>query len=94
MSHLRVKTTYVEPGAWGSSETKTLYCHHNLSCDVVVFYNEDGNVASMAFEEWERGKDLWDAMNKLWFPFEDEWGGKLKEGVEYYFTAPWEERGA
>lgn len=90
MSHLRVKTTYESEGGYGSTETHTLYCHHNLSCDFTTFYTEDGEVASMSFGEWSSGKDLWDAMIKLYSPFKDEWGGELKDGVEYYFVAPWE----
>lgn len=77
-------------GAYGSAETKTLYCHHNHSCDCVTFYNEDGSVTSMAFHEWESGNDLWDAMQRLWFPFKDKWGEELKDKVEYYYKAPWE----
>jgi len=29
-------------------------------------------------------------MQRLWYPFEDKWGGALKEGVEYYYIPPWE----
>lgn len=92
MSHTRVKTTYGEQASWGSTETKELYCHHNHSCDCTVFYNKDGSVASMSFNEWESGNDLWDAMNRLYYPFKDKWGEELKDGVEYYYTAPWEEK--
>lgn len=39
----------------------------------------------MCFGEWETGNDLWDAMNKLWFPYKGEWGrSELKDGVEFY----------
>lgn len=84
MSHLRVKTTYSSQGAYESTETKTLYCHHNLSADTITFYDEKGDVMHMSFHEWIPGEDLWDAMTTLRFPFSDEWGGELKEGVEYY----------
>ena len=77
-------------GSYGATDKKELYCHHNLSGDCVTFYEKDGSVASMAFEEWENDNDLWDAMNRLWYPFKGEWGRELKEGVEYYFVAPWE----
>lgn len=90
MSHTRVKTTYSVMGAYGSTETQTLYCHHNHSCDITTFYNEDGSVATMCFEDWYKGNDLWDAMNRLWYPFKDTWGGELKDKVEYYRQAPWE----
>lgn len=92
MSHTRVKTTYSVQGAFGSTETMELYCHHNHSSDTTVFYWKDGAVVNMVFEDWDSGNDLWDAMNRLWFPFESEWNGKLKENVEYYGVAPWEEK--
>lgn len=85
MSHTRVKTTYSTEGAYGSTEEHTLYCHHNHSCDVVVFYDDKGEVHDMVFESWETGNSLWDAMNRLWFPFKEKWNGELKEKVEYYF---------
>jgi len=90
MSHTRVKTTYSVEGAYGATEKAELYCHHNHSCDVVIYYNKDGSVADMSFAEWVTGDDLWDAMHRLWFPFKGEWGKELKDGVEYYFKAPWE----
>ena len=45
----------------------------------------------MAFCEWSTGKDLWDAMVRLWSPFKDKWHGELKEGVEYAMASEWEE---
>jgi hypothetical protein len=85
MSHTRVKTKYSVMGNYGSTETEVLYCHHNHTADHVTFYATDGDVQSMSFGEWETGNDLWDAMNRLWFPFKDKWGGELKDGVEYYY---------
>tara|TARA_R110000787_G_C13390778_1_gene442632 strand:+ start:755 stop:1036 length:282 start_codon:yes stop_codon:yes gene_type:complete len=90
MSHTRVKTTYGVEGAYASTEVVSLYCHHNHSSDFVTFYWENGEVVNMVFQEWESGNDLWDAMNRLWFPFKGEWGKELKDGVEYYGNAPWE----
>ena len=85
MSHTRVKTTYNVQGNYGSTETKTLYCHHNHSSDYVVFYDEDGSITQMCFNEWETNNNLWDAMNRLWYPFKDKWGtSELKDGVKYY----------
>jgi len=92
MSHTRVKTTYSQEGIYGSTETVELYCHHNHSCDYTTFFWDDGSVARMSFEEWDSGNDLWDAMNRLYYPFKDEWGGELKDGVEYYYKAPWEKQ--
>lgn len=90
MSHTRVKTTYNVEGAYASTETAELYCHHNHSSDYVTFYDKNGNVQDMCFASWVTGNDLWDAMNRLWFPFKDKWNGELKDNVEYYHTPPWE----
>ena len=90
MSHTRVKTTYEVQGSYGSTETIELFCHHNHSCDYITFYDKDGDIVGMQFGEWIKGNDLWDAMNRLWFPFKNEWGKELKDGVEYYYTSPWE----
>jgi len=92
MSHTRVKTTYSAEGSWGGTDNKVLYCHHNHSCDCTTFYDERGNVERMAFCEWETNNDLWDAMQRLWYPFKDKWHGELKDGVEYYNIAPWEQK--
>lgn len=89
MSHTRVKTTYNVEGAYGSTETKTLYCHHNHSNDSITFYDEDGEIYPMIFNEWVSGNDLWDAMNRLWYPYKGDWGrSELKDGVEYYYNLP------
>ena len=90
MSHLRVKTTYSVQGAYGSTETVELYCHHNLSCEYIGFYDVDGDIQGMSFGEWEIGNDLWDAMERLRFPYKDKLGEELKDKVEYYQKAPWE----
>ncbi len=86
MSHLKVKTTYNTLGTYGSTETNTLYCHHNQSCDMVLFYDDPKGeqLTKMVFASEFTGNDLWDAMNRLWFPYEDVWGGQLKEGVELW----------
>ena len=91
MGKLRVKAEYEICGdPWGGTEKRALYAFHNMSNDTVTFYEEDGSIADMLFEEWSSGKDKWDVMNKLWFPFKDKWGEELLEGVEYYTEAPWE----
>ena len=91
MSHTRVKTTYEVEGPYASTDTVDLYCHHNHSCDCTTFYYIDGSVPSMSFCEWIPRNDLWSAMQRLWFPFKEEWGKELLDGVEYYHKAPWEE---
>ncbi len=91
MSHIRVKTNYGVMGIYGGIEKKTLYCHHNLSCDCTTFYNEDGSIPSMVFEMEISGNNLWDAMNRLMFCFKgDGTKNELIDGVEFYFKAPWE----
>jgi hypothetical protein len=90
MSKTRVKTTYEASGPWGSTETHDLYCKHNHSCDITTFYDSNGEVEDMVFESWS-DNDKWDAMNRLWMPFKDEWNGELKDGVEYYYKGPWED---
>jgi len=83
MSHTTVKTTYQSEGSYASTETHVLYCHHSHSCDCVTYYDEKGRVQDMVFCEWVSGNDLWDAMQRLWFPFKKEWRGELLDGVEY-----------
>lgn len=80
-------------GSYGSTEKVELYCHHIHSCDCVTFYNADGQVADMSFCDWSsNNNDKWDAMQRLWYPFKDTWNGELKDGVEYYYGAPWENK--
>ena len=62
MSHTRVKTTYSVEGAYGSTDTEELYCHHNHSADYTVFYNKDGSEVRMMFHDWVTGDNLYDAM--------------------------------
>ena len=92
MGHIRVKTTYSIQGAYASTETETLYCHHYLSTDSVIFYDKYGEIQSMIFNEWESGNDLWDAVNRLMFPFEDSNFNKLKDKVEYYHDDEFKKR--
>ena len=89
MIHTKVKTTYAIQGNYGSTEIVTLYCHHNHSSDTTTFYDEDGSITNMCFNEWETDNDLWDAMNRLYYPFKKNWGGELKDKVEYYNQVPW-----
>ena len=91
MSHTRVKTTYEVEGPYASTDKEELYCHQNHSCDCVTFYDKHGHVESMSFCDWVTGNNKWEAMQRLWFPFKDEWGGELLDGVEYYHIPPWEQ---
>lgn len=91
MSKTAVKTTYSVEGAYASTDTQELYCIHNHNSDYTTFYRKDGSVQEMIFGECETNNDLWDAMNKLWYPFKGEWGrSELKDGVEFFGKAPWE----
>lgn len=92
MSQLRVKTTYEVEGAFGSTEIRELYCQHLNSCDCVTFFNVNGEVENMSFCSWSEGNDLWDAVNRLIYPFKDKWGEELKDKVEYYGVPPWQEK--
>lgn len=90
MSKTAVKTTYSVEGAYGSTDTEELYCIHNHGEDYyTTFYRKDGTVLEMVFGATD--KDLWDVMNRLWYPFKGEWGrSELKDGVEFFEAAPWE----
>ena len=78
MSHYRLKTNYNTEGHYGSTENNTLYAHHNLTCDIVTFYDEDGEFI-MAVPDTLDGNIL-EAINKLYAPFDND---KLVDGVEY-----------
>ena len=91
MSHTRLKTTYSIEGLFASTDTLTLYCHHNHSTDRVTFYDDDGSISTMQFDEWVSGNDLWDAVLRLMMPYKGEWGKELKDKVEYHYGKwPWE----
>jgi len=90
MSHTRVKTTYNVEGPHASTEKVTLICHHNHSSDYTTFYWEDGTIVNLVIQDWD-GPTLLDAIELLIRPFKNEWGGELKEGVEY-LTAREKER--
>jgi len=84
MSHTKVKTQYATQAEFGSTEYIMLYCHHNHSTDFTTFYDADGHHQMMLFNEWETGNDLYDAMERLWYPFVKDWGKKLKDKVEFW----------
>lgn len=56
MSKNRLKTKYIEEAAWGTTETKTLYAVHNNSCDIVSFYNEDGDFSHLSTDNMLKAK--------------------------------------
>ena len=69
MSHYRLKTKYNTEGSYGSVDTKTLYAHHNLSCDIVSFYDEDGDCIISVEDTLEN--NLLNAINRLYAPFKE-----------------------
>jgi hypothetical protein len=81
MSHCRLKTTYNEMGAYGSVDKKTLYAHHNNSCDIVSFYDENGNFLFCVEDTMDN--NLFDAIKRLFYAWEDARANKLMEGVEH-----------
>lgn len=91
MSHLYLKTSFEQQAdAWGGTEILDMYVDHNFTSDFTTFYNSDGSVVQMIFQDWSSGKDKWDAVLKLAQPFTGEWqNSPLKEGVEYS-RLPWE----
>jgi hypothetical protein len=63
MSHLRTKIEYEQPGSYGSTEKRMLYCHHNLSADCVTVYDDKGEVI-FSYEEWGK-RDFYHQLIKL-----------------------------
>lgn len=92
MSYTRVKTTFEQEGGYGSTDTIEIYCLHDNSRDITIFYYADGTVVDMVFQEWSSGKNKWDAVAKLMLPFKDDNYEELQDGVEYYTYAPWEKK--
>jgi hypothetical protein len=80
MSHIRIKTKYNTEGSYGSTDTKTLYAHHNLSCDIVSFYDEDGECI-LSVEDTMENNQL-DAINRLYAPYVDKDCTQYSEDIE------------
>jgi hypothetical protein len=83
MAHQYFKTKYKEEACDGGGcyeEERTLYVHHNESCDIVSFYDEKGKCVLSFTDTLEN--NIFDAMNKLSFPYKDKWFGELLDGVE------------
>lgn len=78
MSHYRLKTKYNSEGSYGSIDEKTLYVHHNLSCDYVTFFDENGEVIMTIPDTIDN--NLLDAVNRLYKPFTN--GKKFVDNVE------------
>lgn len=78
MSHIRVKSKYIEEGSWGSEIEKTIFVHHNLSCDIVTVYDENGNTI-FNFSDAVKN-NLYDAIVRSAGVVNH---GELPNGVEY-----------
>lgn len=77
MSSYTLKTKYNTEGAFGSIEEQTLYAHHNLSCDSVMFHDELGKIIFTVPDTIDN--NILDAINRLYAPFKDK---NFVEGVE------------
>ena len=86
MSHVKVKTEYQVEGAYGSTEKRTLYAHHNNSCDVVTFFAEDGTYLFSVEDTMDN--NLMDAINRLYAPHKNT-KGELQDGVDFMDKEDW-----
>lgn len=87
MSHIRVKTKYQTEGAYGSIEERVLYADHNNSCDIVTFYDQDGNWLLSVEDTMDN--NLLDAINRLYAPYKGTGTDyKLSKDIEYYQELP------
>jgi hypothetical protein len=83
MAHQWFKTKYKEYAYYGAGcyeEEHTLYVHINESCDITSFYNEKGECV-LSYED-TLDNNIFDAMNKLVFPYKKGWFGELLDDVE------------
>lgn len=81
MSHYRVKTNYQTEGPYGTEETKTLHAHHNLTADIVTFYDDDGSVLFM-FPDTIKN-NIFEAMKRL-MEYHKPGTSQLSDGIEYW----------
>lgn len=79
MSHVKVKTEYQVEVPYGSTEKRVLYAHHNNSCDVVTFFDEDGK--HLFSVEDTLGNNLMDAIKRLYAPYKNS--SELDDDVQY-----------
>lgn len=89
MSHYRLKIKYNTEGNYGSVDEKTLYAHHNLSCDYVTFFDEAGEVIMIVPNTLDG--NLLDAINKIYHPFKKD--NELDDDIEYMDKADREKCG-
>lgn len=80
MSHYKLKTKYNTEGGYGTVEEKTVFAHHNLGCDIVTFYDHDGEYIMSVPDTIDN--NILDAINELYYPFTGS-RGELGEGIEH-----------
>jgi len=78
MSHIKVKTKYVEEGEYWTAIEKTLYVHYNLVSDYVTVYDDSGKVL-FSFNDTMRN-NLYSAILRSAGPVKQ---GELPEGVTF-----------
>jgi hypothetical protein len=82
MSHIRIKTKYNTEGNYGAIDENIIYAHHNLSCDYVTFYYENGEVILTVPDTLDN--NILEAINRLYSPFTKESRGTILENdIEY-----------
>lgn len=86
------KTTYCVEGLYNSVETRDLYCIHARTTNDIIFVDRENKVVGMFFSVFQSGNDLLDAVDRLLYPYDDEYPDKLKEGVEVCLNPPWENK--
>ena len=66
MSHIKIKTEYQDEGLYNKIEKKWLYADHNLSNDIVSFYDEKGKLLFAINDSISN--NMIDALNRLFNP--------------------------
>lgn len=77
MSTYTYKTEYNLEGPFGDIETKTLYVKHYNGCDVVSYYDENGEYLFSVSDTVDN--NMFDAIERLYYPLTKY--SQLKEGI-------------
>ena len=84
MSSYYLKTEYQEEAFYGAGcylEKHKLYAWHNNSCDIVTIRDENGNTI-LSFNDTV-DNNIFDAIGRLVWAWDDAHSSKLTEGVEH-----------
>lgn len=76
MSSSYYKTKYYCEGNYGHNDERLLYVQHNRSCDVVTFYDDDGEFLLSISDTIDN--NMYDAIEKLYSPYVND---NLREDV-------------